>query len=141
MDMDETFDASGYTLNYEQIVKDKNSMAITRLLAADLMRDGYVNVGDFIGRMSDTDLQNIVQAMDRSDDMQYNDLILISEMLATGEGCDASQNLDDFNDRMNHLVTLLICESLGRKGMVKLYHENFSFHPDMMEKIIVEKIE
>lgn len=138
--MDEIFDGNGYTLNYEMITKSKECLAITRLLAADLIRDGYINVGEYVQSLSDSDLETLVQLMEREDDAQYEDFILISEMLATGEGCDASKGLEDFGDRMNQLVTLLVCESLGRKGLVKVYHENMSFHPDMAEKIVVEKI-
>jgi hypothetical protein len=139
--MDDAFDLDGYTVNLEEVSKQKDLMAVTRLLAMDLQRDGYVVVGDFIKDISDTDLENIVQDMDREGDHQYDDLILISEMLATGEGCDASKTPNDFGDRMNQLMTLLVCESLARKGLVKVRRENMSFHPDMMDKIVVEKIE
>lgn len=139
--MDEMFNADGYMLNYDMITKSKDSLAITRLLAADLIRDGYINVGEYIENISDADLQTLIQLMEREDDQQYEDLILISEMLATGEGCDASKSLDDFSARMNQFVSLLVCESLGRKGLVKLHRENMSFHPDMAQKIIVERID
>ena len=74
-------------------------------------------------------------------DHQYDDMILISEMLATGEGCDPSKTPDEFADRMRHMMTLMVIESLGRKGLVKVYRENMSFHPDMGSKIVVERID
>lgn len=138
--MDEAFDMVAYSLNYELITKQKDLMAVTRLLAADLQRDGYIKVGDFMKDLADSDLETIVQEMERNDDKQYDDLILIAEMLATGEGCDPSKTPSDFGDRMRQLMTLLVIESLGRKGLVKVYRENMSFHPDMQDKTVVEKL-
>ena len=135
------FDMAGYSLNYAEIVKQKDLMAMTRLLAGDLMRDGYVVVGDYIKEISDGDLETLIHAMDREDPQQYDYMILISEMLATGEGCDPCKTPDEFADRMNHLLILMVCESLARKGLVKVHHENMSFHPDMKDKMVVEKID
>ena len=139
--MDESFDMVGYSLNYAEIVKQKDLMAMTRLLAGDLMRDGYVNVGEYIGSIADSDLESLIHDMDREDPHQYDDMILISEMLATGEGCDASKTPDEFADRMKQMMLLMVCESLGRKGLVKVYRENMSFHPDMSSKTVVERID
>lgn len=133
-------DGGGYSLNYEEIAKSKDVMAMTRLLATDLMRDGYIKVGDFIKDISDADLQTIVQQMDREGEHQYDDLILVAEMLATGEGCEPSESTEMFGRRMEQLMTLLVCESLARKGLVKVHHENMSFHDDMKDKFVVEKI-
>ena len=69
--MDEMFNADGYMLNYDMITKSKDSLAITRLLAADLIRDGYINVGEYIENIYDADLQTLIQLMEREDDQQY----------------------------------------------------------------------
>ena len=84
----------GYTLNYEAISRSKEMMAITRLLASDLIRDGYINVGEFITGLSDSDVNTLVQKIEEQDNGEhdYNDLILISEMLAEGEGCEPAQD-------------------------------------------------
>lgn len=137
----ENFESNAYILNYEEIVKAKDIMAVARLLAADLMRTGYVNVGDYIRELSDSDLDALVKQMDLPpDSREYDNLLLMSEMLATGEGCDSSKTADEFGERMNQLVSFLVCESLSRKGLVKVFHENMSFHTDMSNKIVVEKI-
>jgi len=39
------------------------------------------------------------------------------------------------------LVMFLTIESLSRKGLVKVHHNNMSFHEDCMDKIIVEKLD
>lgn len=128
----------GYSLNYGEIVNHKGLMAVTRLLAQQLMDNPYLVVGDYIKELSDSDLKALMQAEDNE---EYEDLILMSEMLATGEGCDQSATDEIFKERTNHLITLLVIESLARKGLVRVYHENMSFNEDMGDKIVVEKIE
>jgi hypothetical protein len=133
----------GYTLNYEAISKSKDMMAITRLLASDLIRDGYINVGEFITGLSDSDVQMLINKIEEQDNGEhdYKDLILMSEMLAEGEGCEPAQDDDVFITRMEQFVMLLTIESLHRKGLVKAFSENYSFHEDMMDKVIVEKLD
>lgn len=137
----ENFEQESHFINFQAVTEAKDMMAVTRLLASDLMRDGYISVGDFIKFLSDQDLNTLVQEMeDEPNERQYENLLLISEMLATGEGCDSSKTAEEFGDRMNQLVTFLVIESLYRKGLVKVFHENMSFHADMGDKIVVEKV-
>lgn len=146
LDMEDGFNieiGGGYSLNYEEILAHKESLAVTRLLASDIMKTGYINVGQFIKELSDADLMALTSKMEIEEDTgepDYADLILISEMLATGEGCSQSATPEEFGDRMNQLVMLLTIESLARKGLVKVYYENISFHEDMGDKKIVEAI-
>ena len=128
----------GYSLNYPEIVKQKDVMAVTKLLAHQLMENPYIVVGDFIKEMSDTDLHSLQEAIEQE---HFEDIILMAEMLATGEGCDQSENFDAFTDRANILTTFLTIESLGRKGLVKVHHDKISFHEDARKNVVVERIE
>jgi hypothetical protein len=142
-DMDINFDASGYSLNLDLIAKSKDMLAVTRLLAADLMDHGYVNVGDFVKELTDRDLLSLTEQIETDDDGEMpncQDMILVAEMLATGEGCDAAKDADVITARLNQLAVFLTCESLARKGFVRVFHENLSFHEDMKDKMVVEKI-
>ena len=132
---------SGFHLDYQNILKNKETLAVTKLLATELMTNGYIVVGEFIKNLTDADLQALTDNMEDDAQNQYQDLILVSEMLATGEGCGPSGNDTEFESRAHQLITLLILESLHRKGLVKLYHENISFHEDMGDKLLVEKID
>jgi len=144
--MEDGFDieiGGGYSLNYGEIAAHKELMAVTRLLAAEMMKNPYVVVGDFIKDLSDSDLQSLMKAEEEQefeDLSNLQDLILMSEMLACGEGCEQSPTDTVFQDRTNHFITLLVIESLARKGLVRVYRENMSFHDDMRDKIVVEKI-
>ena len=138
--MEFKFESKGFHLDYPNIVKNTQTLAVTKVLATELMTNGYIVVGDFIKGLTDADLQALTDNMEDDAKHQYQDLILVSEMLATGEGCEPSQNDGQFESRAHQLITLLILESLHRKGLVKLYHENISFHEDMGDKLLVEKI-
>lgn len=138
--MEDGFDieiGGGYSLNYAEIVEHKELMAITRLLAMHLMKTPYIVVGDYIKELSDSDLKALMAAEEAD---KYEDIILMSEMLACAEGCEQAPTDKIFQLRAQHLITLLVIESLSRKGLVRVYHENMSFHEDMKEKIVVEKI-
>ena len=138
--MEFKFESTGFHLNYPEIVKNDKMLAITRLLASTLMNNGYIHVGNFIKNMSDGDLKELTDNMEDDAENQYEDLILVSEMLATGEGCESSQTDEQFHQRTQQLVNFLVIESLHRKGFVKLYHENISFNEDMGDKLIVERL-
>jgi hypothetical protein len=61
-------------------------------------------------------------------------------MLATGEGLEQSQGAEEISSRMDAFCAFLAIESLRRKGLVKVYHENISFGEDFGNKIVVEKL-
>jgi hypothetical protein len=115
-------------------------MPITRALALDLSNTGYISVGDFLRDMNDNDLANLLNISEDEECDEYPQILLISEMLATGEGLSPSDNNQEFADRITQLIMLLAIESLHRKGLVKVYRENMSFGDDMANKVIVEKI-
>jgi len=139
--MEDGFDieiGGGYSLNYAEIAEYKSLMAVTRMLAKQMMDNPYIVVGDYIKELTDSDLKALMTAEENG---QFEDLILMSEMLATGEGCDQSPTDETFKERTNQLVTLLVIESLSRKGLVRVYHENMSFNEDMGDKVVVEKLD
>lgn len=129
-----------FSIVYNNVIKSKDLMPITRTLAMDLVNSGYMRVGDFLKGLSDNDLQNLMEISDNDESEQFCELLLIAEMLATGEGLNSSEDEQEFANRMNHFCMLLAIESLYRKGLVKLYRENMSFGEDMGDKIVVEKI-
>jgi len=129
----------GYTVNYAEVLKAKDVLSVTKLLATQLMNNPYTSVGDFLQSVPDADLFTLIA--DENGEKHYGDLILISEMLATAEGLDSSEDFDKFKDRSAQLLGFLIIESLKRKGFVKVHYENMTFDESMGDKIIVEKME
>lgn len=138
-DNEEEFDGT-FSINYAKILDQKDMLPTTRLLAADLLSNPYMPVGDFFAGLSDSALEELLEVCDNSENPHFEELILIAEMLSNAEGLE-SGTIDIIHQRANHLITLLAVESLGRKGLVKVYHKNMSFGEDMGDRIIVEKLD
>lgn len=128
----------GYSINYTEVIKNKSVLSVTKLLAHQLMENPYITVGEYIKDLPDGDLDTLSECIEAE---HYEDIILIAEMLATAEGCDQSPDFESFKDRADQLVGLLTVEQLGRKGLVKVHHENMSFSEDMAKKVLVERID
>lgn len=132
-----------YTIVFDKIVEDKKLLPSTRLLAIDLTKNGYVNIGEFFRDMPDSDLQAYLNMAEDLDSEESAEVLLLSEMLSVGEGLDNGLNenkLELVSNRMGQLIMYLACEQLARKGLVKLYRENMSFGEDMGDKLLVERL-
>jgi hypothetical protein len=125
---------------YDKVIKAKDFLPITRTLAMDLSEAGYMRPGDFLKSLSDKDVDALLEIADDDENKRLEEILLISEMLAAGEGLETSQDAGEACLRMNTLCGFLAIEALSRKGLVKVYHENISFGEDFGNKIIVEKL-
>ena len=134
------FDDGFYSINYAKAASDTKLLSSTRLLAKQLMENPYITVGKHIQDLSNGDIQSLLNSIEDDCPNQYEDMIIITEMLASAEGCDEAQNEDEASDRISQMTMFLVIESLARKGMVKVYYENMSFHPDSGDKVVVEKL-
>jgi hypothetical protein len=121
-------------------MKEKDFLPITRTLAMDLLQSGYIRPGDFLKALTDSDVDALLKIADNEENPRLSEILLISEMLATGEGLEQSQDADSITHRMNAFCVFLAIEGLSRKGLVKVYHENISFGEDFGNKIVVEKL-
>ena len=96
---------------------------------------------DYIKSLSNENLESLIDEQSRTDSHSYDNLMMMAEILATGEGCDVSSTVEEFKDRLEQLIIYLNFESLKRKGLVKIHYENLSFGDDMADKIVVERID
>lgn len=126
-----------FNINLEKVVKTKDYLGTTRLLASHFLNNQYMSVADFLTEISDSDLKSFMHMIDEEDIEQF---ILISEMLAIGEGLDLSDSDDTIMKRTNTLIGFMTVESLARKNLVKIHRENMSFGDDFLDKVIVEKL-
>ena len=134
------FDEDGeFNINYEKVLYEERFLPVTRLLAANLMKNQYMPIGDFIKSLNDNSLEQLNEISADEDHPNFEEMILISEMLAAAEGTNMG-GTPEVHQRLNLFITWLVFESLKRKGLVKIYYENISFGEDMGDKIIVEKI-
>lgn len=137
----ENFD-DGIYVNCENVVKSQECLAVTRLLAADLIAKPYLTVGDFLSNISDSDLQVLVEGSEtnESDEVLLDDLMLIMLMLRQAEGLEALRSDEKIRENLGALILFLVGESLSRKGLVKVYRDKMSFGEDMSKETIMEKI-
>ena len=128
---------------FNKVSEDKTMLPTTRLLAVDIIKNGYINVGEFFKNISDSDLKSYMNMTENIEGDAAAEILLLSEMLSIGEGLENGldeTNQETMRNRMSHLIMYLACESLARKGLVKLYRENMSFGDDMGSKTFVEKL-
>lgn len=132
---------SSYTINYSKVAGERDLLAITRLLASTLSINPYITIGDFLRDISDHDLQKLIEVIDDGDEHKnFEDLMLIAGMLSAGEGIPCA-TVDDYHKCMNMFMTFTVCESLYRKGLIKIHRENMSFGDDMANACVAERID
>lgn len=135
----EEFDDDGtFSVNIHRVAQDKEVLTLVRLLASQLIITPYLRVGDFFKNLSNDDLEILEEISDENHE-HFDNLLLVAEMLATGEGLDHG-TIDIIHDRMNQLLIFIAMEGLYRKGLIKLYHDNMSFGEDMGNKIVAAKL-
>jgi predicted house-cleaning noncanonical NTP pyrophosphatase (MazG superfamily) len=125
-------------LNYDKIVKHKEFLSVTRMLAVDIMKNPYMTPADFLKALSNEELETLMEISDDDEHERMDEIMLISEMLATAEGLPAA-NLDVATQRVNQFCVFLVLESLSRKELVNVKYENMSFGEDYKDAIIAEK--
>lgn len=134
------FEEDGYVVNYDKVINSKDCLAVTRLLAADVIKNPYMRVGDFFKNLTDSDLQTLVEIANDTEMKNFEDFCLIGEMLAAAEGLTPAKSIEDVHTRMSQTIGFVVVESLARKKLVKVYYENMSFGEDMGNKLLVEKL-
>lgn len=142
-------DESPFEINYDNVISCKDCLSVTRLLAVDLKENPYMSVGLFLKNISNSDLKILSDIVDKNfnidDDDEVNDpsladVVLIAEMLSRAEGI-ISNSDEELMQKVNQFMMYISVESLRRKGLVRVFHENMSFGEDSEKRIIVEKIE
>ena len=126
----------------EKIIESDKLLPVTKSVAKMLMRNPYTSLGKFFKKLSDENLQVLMEIIDEGDS-EFNDgmedVVLMTEMLSRAEGV-PSQSIEDITENVNYFGACVTCVSLARKGLVRVYYDNMSFGTDQGEKILVEKL-
>ena len=126
----------------EKIIESDKLLPVTKSVAKMLMKNPYTSLGKFFKKLSDENLQVLMEIIDEGDS-EFNegmeDVVLMTEMLSRAEGV-PSQCIEDITENVNYFGACITCVSLARKGLVRVYYDNMSFGKDQGEKILVEKI-
>jgi hypothetical protein len=146
---DDYEESEGFDINYDNVIECKECLGVTRLLAADLKANPYTTVGQFLKNISNADLKILNDIVENHSGIEGDgevtdpalaDIVLIAEMLGRAEDI-VSENDEDLMHRVNQFMVMITCENLGRKGLVKVYHDNMSFGDDAGHRIVVKKID
>lgn len=126
----------------EKIIESDKLLPVTKSVAKMLMRNSYTSLGKFFKKLSDENLQVLMEIIDEGDS-EFNDgmedIVLMTEMLSRAEGV-PSQSIEDITENVNYFGACVTCVSLARKGLVRVYYDNMSFGTDQGDKVIVEKL-
>lgn len=140
--MEEPLDFENSHPNMEKIIESDNLLPVTKSVAKMLMRNPYTSLGKFFRKLSDENLQILMDIVDEGD-TEFNegmeDIVLMTEMLSRAEGV-PSECIEDITENVNYFGACITCVSLARKGLVRVYYDNMSFGRDQGDKVIVEKI-
>ena len=130
------------TPNMEKIIDAEGLLPVTKSVAKMLMRNPYTSLGKFFKKLSDENLQTLMEIIDEGDS-EFNDgmedIVLMTEMLSRAEGV-PSQCIDDITENVNYFGACVTCVSLERKGLVRVHYDNMSFGRDQGDKVLVEKL-
>lgn len=127
-----------YTINYENVVNANYLSAPTRKLASRLIENPYIVVGEYLQSLTDEDVSDYLDLVSSRTTDNLSEILLVTEMLSRAEGVFNTDT--ECEENVNFFSTLIACVDLHRKNMVRMIYENVSFSRDMMDKILIEKI-
>ena len=140
--MEDPIDFENSHPDMEKIIESDKLLPVTKSVAKMLMRNPYTSLGRFFKKLSNENLEILMEIIDEGDsefNERMEDIVLMTEMLSRAEGV-PSQSVDEITENVNYFGACITCVSLARKGLVRVYYDNMSFGKDQGEKILVEKI-
>jgi hypothetical protein len=140
--MEDPIDFENSHPHMEKIIASDKLLPITRSVAKMLMRNPYTSLGKFFKKLSDENLEVLMEIIDEGDsefNERMEDIVLMTEMLSRAEGV-PSESIEEITENVNYFGACVTCVSLARKGLVRVYYENMSFGTDNGEKTLVERL-
>ena len=140
--MEDNIDFENSHPDMEKIIASDKLLPVTKSVAKMLMRNPYTSLGKFFKKLSNENLEILMEIIDEGDsefNERMEDIVLMTEMLSRAEGV-PSQSVDEITENVNYFGACITCVSLARKGLVRVYYDNMSFGADNGDKMIVEKI-
>ena len=126
----------------EKIIDAEGLLPVTKSVAKMLMRNPYTSLGKFFKKLSDENLEVLMEIVEEGDsefNVGIEDIVLMTEMLSRAEGV-PSGSIEEITENVNYFGVCVTCVSLARKGLVRVYYDNMSFGKDYGDKVIVERI-
>lgn len=134
-----------YSLNPTNILESPDVGDIPKAALRRAMKQHMLLPGHWLRDLSTADVKSLVEMVELVRDEEERgeigqasmDLIMLTMILATAEGC-APQNDDEVVEYSQILSTIVIYESLARKGLARMFYDKVSFVEP--HAIIVEHI-
>ncbi len=132
----------------DRIIESDISLPVVKKAARKLKKEQYFMPSDFFIKLTRHEsevlgeLAQIITDEDISDSdkgEEYNNLILLGTILAMAEGVYIDDE-DAAYDAVRSVTIMCIANNLARKGYVCCYYDNFTFGPEGLESVIMERI-
>jgi hypothetical protein len=134
--------------NIEKILETEVAHPVVKRAARKLMKDQYFMPSEYFLRLTrhDSDvlgeMAQILTDEEISDDKkgnEYNNIIILASILAMAEGV-YLEDEDQAYEAVKAAAVMCIANHLHRKGLVACYYDNFTFGPEGLNKVIMERI-
>ena len=134
--------------NINHIIEGEKCHPIVKKAARKLKRDQYFMPSEFFSRLTRNeseilgDMASVLtddEIKDSEKGEEYNNLILLASVLSLAEGVYLETENGAY-DAVRAITVMCIANHLGRKGQVVCYHDNFTFGPEGLDKIVMERI-
>lgn len=132
-------DLSDYCVNLEVLATADKVEPSIRKLAATLLKQQYMTVGQWLESLSDSEIDE-VRAFAYTDSPRYNaeQMILLTLVLATGEGCPV-ENVSDLRKATGLTQLFVAAAVLGRRDELIVFYQNMSYGDDAGDALIVQR--
>jgi len=134
--------------NIDKILDTNIAKPVVKKAARKLKQHQYFMPSEYFVKLtrheSDIlgDMAQILTDEEISDDKkgdEYNNLILLASILAMAEGV-YLEDEDQAYEAVRAVTVMCIANHLHRKGLVACYYDNFTFGPEGLDKVIMERI-
>lgn len=134
--------------NIDKILDTNIAKPVVKKAARKLKQHQYFMPSEFFVKLtrheSDVlgEMAQILTDEEISDDKkgdEYNNLIILASILALAEGV-YLEDEDMAYEAVKAVAVMCIANHLHRKGLVACYYDNFTFGPEGLDKVIMERI-
>lgn len=128
-------------INFQKAAESHHFPAIVRLTALQLVHteQQYTKPGEWLKALPYYDLQHLIamcnDLVDDPTDPITEAVIVLTMILTQAEGV-LVEDATDMRKHVGALINFLAMESLARKGLIEIVHENISFGDDAGSLIV-----
>lgn len=134
--------------NIDKILDSSLAKPVVKKAARKLQQLQYFVPSEYFSKLTRHEsevlgeMAEIITDDELSDDKkgdEYNNLILLASILAMAEGI-YLEDEDAAYEALRAVCVMCIANHLGRKGFVVCYYDNFTFGPEGLDKVVMERI-